>query len=259
MLNPLQSVTAAGRQRQRSPSYYWPNHDRKNTGVILQLTLSGYCCFRYRETEWTVGPGQAFVAIPPEDSAYWYPREAKEAYETVWINAAGMVSEACARHLRQAHGPVLALSAASRARDLLLQLVELRSRNRFPDRFTESAYLYRLWMLLEREQAYREQAKDPVALAYHTIHNHFRSPFNIKELAQRSGISREHLTRQFRQRYGITPAAMLENLRFEAARHQLASHHSLRAIAASCGLVRERNLSRLFLRRTGQSPRRAHS
>jgi AraC-like DNA-binding protein len=68
----------------------------------------------------------------------------------------------------------------------------------------------------------------------------------LDELAAVAGVSRFHLIRLFRQRYGITPFAYQRNLRVECARDALRGGESLAGAAAELGFADQSHLGRAF-------------
>lgn len=68
---------------------------------------------------------------------------------------------------------------------------------------------------------------------------------NISEIARDAGLSREHLARCFKQRYGESPSRMLRRLRLREAKALLAVDKSnAEAVAHACGFSDPRNLKR---------------
>ena len=74
-----------------------------------------------------------------------------------------------------------------------------------------------------------------------------RRPVSIAELAQKLDISREHLIRGFRNRYGITPNAYHKQARLaEAARQLRAGQRPVKAIAYELGYRDSHSFARAF-------------
>jgi AraC-like DNA-binding protein len=78
---------------------------------------------------------------------------------------------------------------------------------------------------------------------------------DLRELSRRTGFSREHLIRRFREQVGLTPKAYANILRFN---HALASAHRCDAswaeIALDCGYYDQAHLIRDFQRYAGRAP-----
>lgn len=79
----------------------------------------------------------------------------------------------------------------------------------------------------------------------------------ISEVAASTGWSRQHLARRFGDEFGLGPKVAARVLRFERAKHMLASTPSfltIAAVAASCGYYDQAHLDRDFAELAGCSP-----
>lgn len=235
------------RERRSSSRYFWDNSQRgADPFVIIQRGLSGSGLFTWEGKSWEVPPDHAFIAIVPEHSAYGYPAEAKVPWEFSWLNFYGPLGTRLCREIRSLFGPVLALpssSAAGKAYDILIN----KARQRTPiNPFDLSLACY--GFLIEWARQLNEPAastRDPVDTASRICQTRFREPLSVKELAWEAGLSREHLTRLFTERHGMSPARYLRQLRTEEARRMLVTlGTSLKEAALRCGFPSARALSR---------------
>lgn len=78
---------------------------------------------------------------------------------------------------------------------------------------------------------------------------------SIGATASRLGISREHFTRSFRDRVGMSPNAFRIIRRLNRARDQIRAGVSVAAVAADCGFADQSHLGRHFRRVFGTTPR----
>jgi AraC-like DNA-binding protein len=76
----------------------------------------------------------------------------------------------------------------------------------------------------------------------------------LDDLAEVAEMSRFHLIRLFRQRYGVTPFAFQRNLRVERARDALKHGESLADAAAETGFADQSHLGRAFRAVMGATP-----
>ena len=80
----------------------------------------------------------------------------------------------------------------------------------------------------------------------------------VSELAARIGLSHAHLSRSFRQHFGITPKAAASILRFNRAERLITDgvpeEVSLARLAATCGYHDQSHMTRDFRRLTGTTP-----
>ena len=234
---PLQSVS--------SPRYCWENNQRgRESFVILQWTLAGEGVFEWQGKSHPVRTGEAFIAIVPERSKYYFPRNSSEPWKFVWLNFYGSLAESLFRQMREAFGPVISLPGRSAAGVMALRLAELAKARAFPDPHEASVAGYAFVMEWMRQLARpRMQLGDPVQVATALCAARFREPLGVKELAAQTGLSREHFTRLFTGRTGKPPARYLRDLRVSAAQQMLRRQSApLKEVALRCGFPSVRSL-----------------
>ncbi|HWL52528.1 MAG TPA: helix-turn-helix domain-containing protein [Chthoniobacteraceae bacterium] len=230
----------------QSTRYYFDNAQRGDSPfVILQRTLEGEGRFEWEGEVHPVPPGHLFIAIVPEASAYYYPTEATRAWSFQWLNFYGPMAITLMRDFRATFGPVVPLPENSAAGNLLARLTATLEERRFADPYERSLLCYSLvveWArLLSAPSGGRS---NPVEVAIAVAAARFREPLGVKELAASTGLTREHFTRLFTARTGVSPAAHLRSLRLEAAREMLrtAAAPNLREVAMRCGFPSIRSL-----------------
>jgi AraC-like DNA-binding protein len=84
-----------------------------------------------------------------------------------------------------------------------------------------------------------------------------RGRISVDELAARTGYSRQHLGRRFRDEFGLSPKMAVRVVRFERARSMLESvpsFVSIAQVAAACGYYDQAHLNRDFAQLAGASP-----
>src|SRR5881227_2287334 len=84
---------------------------------------------------------------------------------------------------------------------------------------------------------------------------HLRSDLSLETLAKRACLSPRHFVRRFKQTFGGTPAAFVENLRLDDARRRLTERtQAIENIAAAVGFKSDDVFRRAFQRRFGVKP-----
>lgn len=245
------------RESRRSPRYRWDNAKWPDRNyVIFQHTLDGQGIYESKEIRHTLGPGTAFLAIIPESSSYYYPAGATETWDFRWLNFNGAFSHVFWRAFRDEFGSVLPLDLGSMAEHKLRELMTFLDQGSPSDVLTVSELTYS-FALAWQSQLRQQTAKplDPLQAAEAFCKLHYRLPIKVKEIACHVGLSREHLTRTFQERFGLSPAAYLRNLRLNAARNLLASTgHPLSEVASLAGFEDARQLKK-WLKRSDNSAR----
>ncbi|MGE9294017.1 MAG: helix-turn-helix domain-containing protein [Puniceicoccales bacterium] len=239
-----------------SPRYYWENKNRSEgeEGVcVIQQTIEGEGFFKDRHGEFRVGPGYAMLFRHGEDSCYGYPQDATGPYKLAFLALGGAAE--LFEAIRERGGSRVSLAPHSEALAAFQSVAYHHRDRRFRDRFHESLCVYELLMVLLRQVSQGVLMSDPVAAAHECIRTRFSEPLSQKEVADYVGLSREHLTRAFRERYGVSPGAFCQELRMRKAQELLGMQFSsIAQIAANCGYTDANSFSRAFRRSTGVSP-----
>jgi AraC family transcriptional regulator len=115
-------------------------------------------------------------------------------------------------------------------------------------------------MLAEVSRAMRksvEEKQQPIWLkrAQELLHEKYREPLVLSQIAVAVGVHPVHLSRTFRQYYHCTLGEYVRRLRIEhASRSMLSSHSSIAEIAARAGFADQAHFSRTFKRILGLTP-----
>lgn len=227
--------------------YHWDNQHREGASyVIIQQTLTGRGIFQDEHKNHEIGPGRAFIAIVPEKSSYYYPKNESVPWKICWMNFDGEHSLRLWSDFRKRFGSVLSLPEGSPAGQRFKELFQAIRDQREPESFHVSELVYSFYLSWWRQLTTPEDTKElPLKKAENFLRANYRKPISVQEVADHAGISREHLTRSFHTQHGIGPAVYLRHLRLTAARKMLASAPlSLREIAIRTGFPSARQLSK---------------
>ncbi|AHF92289.1 transcriptional regulator containing an amidase domain and an AraC-type DNA-binding HTH domain [Opitutaceae bacterium TAV1] len=250
-------VHSGAEEVRRSASYAWDNSERQRAPVfVLQRTEEGAGFFEDERGRRLVPAGYVMLFTYGENSRYGYPPEATEPYRLRWISCslAGSV-RAMVGQLRDDFGAVVRMPPESEAGALFDEVLDRYVRREFYDRYHEADLVCRLLIALYREQVAATRTADPVEFGYHYLQSHFRSPVNLKLVAEKCGVSREHFIRAFRARYAEAPGAMLRRLRMERAATLLATTEMpVQDVALACGFANAGTFCRAWRREHGGSP-----
>ncbi|MCD9021591.1 AraC family transcriptional regulator [Cohnella silvisoli] len=97
---------------------------------------------------------------------------------------------------------------------------------------------------------------DPIAAAVDWMKRHVQVPVDIARLAQEQGMSRQHLNRLFRHKFGITTHEYYRGLKIAQAQKDLAelSDKPVKEIASGLGYVSASHFIDVFRKATGMTP-----
>ena len=255
--DPFAVVHVAAEEVRTDASYRLDNATRGDPDrLVIQSTVRGSAFFRDPAGEHPVAAGEAMLFTHREPTSYGYPPGDTAPYQFRFLAFSPTGVRVLFDQIRRDFGSVVRMPEESEAAALFEELYEGVRRRCLRDRFLESELIYRLLIALYREQVQGARSRDPVEFGLHYLRNHFRSPVNLKGVAAKCGISREHFSRKFAARYGETPGAMLRHLRLEHAATMLAATElGLEEVARGSGFTSAHTLSRAFRSRYGHRPR----
>ncbi len=256
-MNPLFSIFVVNRESYRSPNYIWKNANRDPEDLwVIQRTLKGRA-FHVNTSgiRSFIYPGQAMLFRHDDGSIYGYAEGDKEVYEMEFISMRGDIADAICGQLIKEYGAIINLDPAGEASAQFAVIMKMFKERSFRDAVEASEHVYRLLLAAYREQGNLRMDNDPVAYCHSQIENLNFRPISIKSLAGELGISREHLTRLYKARFGRSPGSRLRQLRISRAQTILASTTlSIEEVSLACGFSSANSFYRAFRRMTGHSP-----
>lgn len=239
-------------------SYAFDNQRRNGTAdlVAIQRTLRGRAWFRDQRGTHDVPAGHAMLFSHAEPTSYGFPPDETEPYHLRYLSVTiGGLASLLAR-LRTDFGSVVSMPDDCEATALFNEVYQRFHARSFRDRLHEAELMHRLLISIYREQVQGTRATDPIEFGHHYLRSHFRSPINLKLVADKCGVSREHFIREFTRRYQESPGALLRRLRLEQARAMLAATHTdVESIALASGYASANTFCRAYRQKYGRSPR----
>jgi len=254
--DPFATVHGAAEEVRTDAAYHWDNATRGDPDrLVIQRTLAGAGFFRDTVGEHLVPAGHAMLFSQREPTSYGFPPAATEPYRLRYLSITPAGIRPLFDRVRADFGSVVRMPEESEAAALFDELFEGVRRRKLRDRFHESELLYRLLIALYREQVQDARERDPVEFGLHYLRSHFRSAINLKGVAAKCGITREHFIREFRLRYHEAPGSMLRRLRLEHARMMLAATElGVAEIARASGFASANTFGRAYRARFARSP-----
>ena len=246
-------------ERQTSLHYHLEGSTRPKTMTQLVVTLEGEGAFRYGDTVYPLTPGKGFMCMLGDpQSAYFYPGHARNPWIFLWMDFSGETAVRMVEELSSLYGHVFDLPLDS---GLIRYLKSFRNQRR-SIRFvspTEGARIVCDVLALLGENLERKDIDSPgnrlVQAAQAAISKNLDRTWNLSDIAARLKVSREHLTRIFRDRTGMTPQEFAAEERMQFAVRLLRdSFQSCEEIAEQTGYSSAVSFNRAFRRRFGYSP-----
>jgi AraC-like DNA-binding protein len=252
----IRAAGGAVLEKKEDDSYHWDSRYRGNESyVIFQAGSSGEGCFEWKGQCHRVPAGHAFIAIVPENSCYYFPSGAAVPWEFSWINFRGRQGVELWSWLRDAYGPVIPFPRKSPAMAQLQHMLRQTTGNKTVDEYQMSSDAHQFFMAVAAQLQASRAVRSPVQEVVQWIQRQPARPLAVKELADRAGMSREHFTRLFTREMGLGPAAYRRRRQLQyAADWLLRSELSVGDIAARCGFVDGRQLTKRFRHHFGLPP-----
>lgn len=253
---PFSILVGIAEETRTHPGYLYSNHQRADHDEgVIQQTLAGAGFFEDENGRRLVPVGQAMLFTHNEKSTYGYPPEATVPYRLRYVSFRLAALRPWFERLRAEFGPILRMPAEGEASGVVEETLRRFQIREFRDRLQETELLHQLLVALYRDQVAASRVQDPVEFGYHHLRDNFRSPVNLKEVAARCGVSREHFIRAFGRRYGEPPGALLRRLRLEQASRMLrATQMPVQEVALACGFADANSFCRAYRTRYGASP-----
>ncbi|MFA4944124.1 MAG: AraC family transcriptional regulator [Lentisphaeria bacterium] len=268
VLRPLPSFprpTALGFETRDTPAYHWEGRSRGGPcHCIFQYTLAGHGGFRDAAGDHDVGPGEGFLCESHDPAtAYSYPAESHgQPWRFLYLAFVGPTAHDLVRDLIRRHGAIYRLPAD---KGVVKRLRGFRAET--PGGVCPLTPAAGAGLVLEllcalaasREGEGPETAEDRlVRRAKAEIEQGLEAGrLNVAALSARLRVSREHLSRVFRLRTGMTPYQYILRRQMLLACHWLADDRaSVKEIAARLGFAGAANFVRTFHRLLGQPPAR---
>lgn len=242
--------------------YQIPNFDVRilppGSGGQLTLTVSGKGVFQCGKETISLSPGSVFL-YRDRDSRVKYCTDpsSNEKWRFVWVNFRGMAADQLISWINERYGYVFHPGLDSTLAKHLCNYEQYAGKHLSLSAF-DGAILV-MEMLEELCETCRTQdneiASELSSKVFRGLNARNGESLSIQALAQRIGVSREHLSRTFRSVTGETMRNYREKHRLQAAATLLLkSNISCKEIAELCHYGSYSSFFRAFQRNFGKSP-----
>lgn len=245
--------------RQAGETYLWHGLRRgRERGSIFQYTLEGEGSLEREGRKTRLLPGMAMLLPIPDDHAYGV-MPGGVGWRFFFLTLGGDALDAHYRALVHRCGGVSRLAPDAAPLVCALHLLERGRAMTLNNPFECSDLAWRFVMALSRELSNPSpQASgrpDWLNQILESLEGRFDPSLTVSTLANRVGLSREHLTRVWQAHVGLSPARYLLAWRLRQAAAQLQeSRRSIAEISAACGFSHPAVLTRAFRRLYACSP-----
>lgn len=205
---------------------------------LIHYVIGGKGTFSAAEKEYSVKPGQLFLIKPEEITTY--TADSENPWNYIWVGFGGDA----AAILQNCENRVISCDAAP-----FIRLKELIGRRSFKEEIAISCIFLILTAFFDDNDS-----NDFVSTLKSYIYANYMSEIKIEQLAKSLGYSRQHISRAFKAKTGISPQAFLTETRIKNAKKFLNDGHPVNEVAYLCGYNDVFNFSKIFKSKTGLSP-----
>lgn len=249
-------------ERQDSPLYHIEGGPRRSRGTaMLRVTLQGEGAFRCKGKIHPLPAGTAYLMRDNDPNvAYYYPGHMKEPWTFLWFGFMGRCVDAMVRDLNGRYGYVFKLPPGSAVVKFLESMGGMRGAVQAlsPTAGAKMVMdvLSGLGDVIERPQLERRNV-ELVRSAQELIMAQLEGALTVSELARKLAVSREHLSRVFKEQTGISPLEFATEERMRLAARALAGGRmTCKEMAERLGYESPSSFARAFKRHYGKSPLR---
>ncbi len=230
---------------------------RKNLeSYLIVLVLSGSGTLMYNEKYYDLKAGSCFFIdcmVP-----YYHQSSLSDPWELMWIHFNGATSKEYYRFYSSLSEPVCSPHSFQELKEKLESLLDVNTHSDLTAEITSSRLIVDVLSILlqevtnaKEEQGSRHQKMLDIR---QYLDEHATEKFSLDELSEHFYISKYHLSREFKQQFGITPNLYVISKRITMVKKLLRfSDFSLEEIAMKCGFYDTSYMNKQFKKSEGIS------
>ncbi len=234
-------------------SYHWDGLKRGNTEFMLwQYTVAGQGELMFENRPYLVDPGQAMLVKIPHRH-YYRVSPATRKWSFIFLILRGSESLRIGEKLITQYGPLSEYYSTESLLDAAGEILRLSDTVNPCDL---SALSYRFMMTLARHSAIESNniSQSLLNARKYALQN-FSSGIQVNDLARAANLSLSHFSREFSEKFQITPGDFLLQLQLEKSVNLLQnSTLTIKEIAHACGFASTSYFCRAFRHRFHTTP-----
>lgn len=230
---------------------------RKNLdSYLIVLVLSGSGTLMYNEKFYELKPGSCFFIdckIP-----YYYQSSDSDPWELIWVHFHGATSKEYYRYFSVISDPALMPQAFGELKDKLERLLDVNTHADLMAEISSSRLIMDILSILLQDVTNSKEEQTPARQKMLQIRlyldEHYTDKFSLDQLSENFFISKYHLSREFKNHFGITPNHYVISKRITLVKKLLRfSDFTLEDIAAKAGFYDTSYLNKQFKKSEGIS------
>ena len=230
---------------------------RKNLdSYLIVLVLSGSGTLMYNEKFYELKPGSCFFIdckIP-----YYHQSSDSDPWELIWVHFHGATSKEYYRYFSVISDPALIPQAFGELKDKLERLLDVNTHADLMAEISSSRLIMDILSILLQDVTNLKEEQTPARQKMLQIRlyldEHYTDKFSLDQLSEHFFISKYHLSREFKNHFGITPNHYVISKRITLVKKLLRfSDFTLEDIAAKAGFYDTSYLNKQFKKSEGIS------
>lgn len=255
-------VSIASEIRMSYDTYHFYGKTRRDKQHgLFKYTLEGEGCFEDASGIHKIKKGQGFLCnVCDPETGYYYPKDGTEPWRFVYIAFNGSSPINIVKDICLKYGTVFDISEDD---DVIRTLMSFSGKAEKQELITPSEALSLVVKTLSglvrsKEQGVKHYPENNIIKEFQQlIEKHIDKNINVSEIASMMDISREHISRIFREHLRTSPRDFLQNYKMRLACHMLKeSNMSIKEIAYNLGYDQPGNFIRTFKRYIKLSPKK---
>ena len=223
---------------------------RKNLdSYLIVLVLSGSGTLMYNQELYELRAGSCFFIdcmVP-----YYHQSSSSDPWELMWVHFNGATSKEYYRYFSGSSTPALEPRYFGQLREKLDSLLDVNNHSDFSAEIASSRLIMDLLSILLLEvagsSAEADSATQKLLDVRQYLDEHFTEKFSLDELSEHFFISKYHLSREFKNYFGITLNHYVISKRITMAKKLLRfSELTLEEISAKCGFYDASYMNKQF-------------
>lgn len=246
-------------EKQNHPSYRWDGRSRFEDGSQVVITLAGEGGIKISGTEHVLLPGKAFLHNHNDPGVcYYYPSSAREEWRFLWFAFYGANTAEMVKEINERQGYLFDLTPNGELVKLLMMYKNYSGIVQQISPLEGAQLVFKVLELLCSPASGNDNPCSHAFIVNETENMIIADPsaeLKVAALAKHFQISREHLSRVFREETGMPLHEYIIRFRLRLAidllRH---SQLSIKEIAIRCGWHDYSNFYRIFSKRFDRTP-----
>lgn len=230
---------------------------RKNLdSYLVVLVLSGSGTLMYAGKTYPLEKGSCFFidCMTP----YYHQSNAEDPWELIWVHFQGATTPEYYRFFSGFSAPCFFPSAFGELHEKFISLLDVNKESNLSAEIASSRLIMDILSILLQEITKPKETAAPHKINLEQVRNyldeHYTEKFSLDELAEEFFISKFHLSREFKNRYGITLNHYVIGKRITLAKKLLRfSTYTLEEIAGECGFYDASYFNKQFKKSEGIS------